>query len=328
MSIIKSMLGASHGKDSTQVKKAATAPQAKPKYEQEISALFPYESKFAKVLGAKMHYVEEGNGDPILLLHGNPTSSYLWRNIIPYLKSRGRVIAVDLIGMGKSDKPDIDYYFTDHTDYLEAFIEELGLKNVTLVIHDWGSALGMHYASRHEGNIKGVAFMEPIVPPAAPFPSYDAMRIGAIFKVMRDPKTGPKMLMDENAFIERILPGGVMRDLTEEELDAYRAPFKSRESRKPIWRWPNEVPIGGEPVSTTQIVENYSRWMLGTDTPFLLLYVSPGSLLPLSSVDWLTENLNNIETVFVGGGLHYIQEDQPEFIGRAIADWLRRRSDS
>jgi len=299
----------------------------KPDYKPKISTDFPFVSKYVDVLGSKMHFIDEGQGDPIVFLHGNPTSSYLWRNIIPYLKPQGRVIAVDLIGMGKSGKPDIDYQFEDHARYLEEFFEIMKLKNITLVIHDWGSVLGMHYASFHEDNVKGIAFMEAFVPPNVPFPSYEAMgRIAPVFKKMRDPETGPEMIINQNAFIERILPGSVMRDLTEEEHDYYRAPFTESKSRKPIYLFPNEVPIAGEPARTQQIIENYSNWMLETDMPFLHIYASPGSFNPPSVAQWLAENIKNIETSFIGGGLHYIQEDQPEAIGRAIADWHRRLS--
>jgi len=250
---------------------------------------------------------------------------YLWRNIMPFVEDKGRIVAVDLVGFGKSDKPKIDYTFQDHASYIDGFIEALGLKNITLVLHDWGSALGFHHAARHSANIKAIAFMEAMVPPGIPFASYEAMgRIEPIFRKLRDPETGPEMLVEQNFFIERMLPGSVMRDLTAAEKDAYRAPFLNPADRHPILMWPNEIPIGGEPKRNEDAMKAYGEWMLETETPFLLLYVSPGSLIPLSAAEWLTENLKNIESVFVGGGLHYIQEDQPEFIGRAINDWLRR----
>ncbi len=300
----------------------------KPSYDPVISADFPFESRFIDVFGSKMHFIDEGEGDTILFLHGNPTSSYLWRNIIPYLKPQGRVIAVDLIGLGKSDKPDIDYRFKDHSRYLEKFIELMGLKNITLVIHDWGSVLGLHYASRHENNVKGVAFMEAFVPPNVPFSSYESMgRIAPVFKKMRDPDVGPEMIMDCNVFIEGILPGSIMRELTEVEHDYYRAPFPDPKSRKPVYVFPNEIPIAREPEGTAKIIEDYSKWMLKTDMPFLHVYTSPGSFNPPSVAEWLAFHVKNMETSFVGGGLHYIQEDQPEAIGRAIADWRRRLYD-
>lgn len=297
----------------------------KPGYDPQISGAFPFESKFMDVLGSKMHFIDEGEGDPILFLHGNPTSSYLWRNIIPFLRPQGRVIAVDLIGLGKSDKPDIDYRFQDHSRYLEKFIELLGLKNITFVIHDWGSVLGLHYASRYEENVRGVAFMEAFVPPNVPFASYNSMgRIAPLFQKMRDPEVGPDMILEQNFFIERILPGSVIRNLSEAEHNYYRAPFVDVKSRKPTYVFPNEVPIAGEPADTHKVIVDYSKWMLETNIAFLHIYASPGSFNPPAVAEWLASHIKNIETSFVGGGLHYIQEDQPEAIGRAIADWHRR----
>lgn len=302
----------------------AQAPE-RPSYTPPLSAEFPYESKFVEVLGDKMAYVEVGEGDPILLIHGNPTSSYLWRNVIPFIESSGRVIAIDLIGFGKSGKPDIDYTFADHRRYVEGFIEALDLKNITLVVHDWGSALGLDYASRNEGNVKGIAMMEALVPPVFPIPSYEAMGDFAdIFRAMRDPEKGKDLVMGANFFIEQFIPNAIMRDLTQAEMDAYRAPFPTVESRLPVWVWPNQIPVAGDPAATQAVVEAYSGWLLRTDLPKLHLYASPGVINPPEVAAWLAANLKNIETVFVGGGLHYIQEDQPEAIGRAIADWYRR----
>lgn len=291
-----------------------------------ISVEFPYESKYVEVLGSKMHYVEKGTGDPILFLHGNPTSMYLWRNVMPHLEKQGRVIAFDLIGFGKSDKPDLDYTFADHIRYVEGFIEAKKLKNITLVIHDWGSGLGLDYAARNESNVKGIAMMEAIVPPGAPVASYEAMGpYGGVFKAMRDPKTGPELLVEQNKFIEVILPAAVMRDLTEEEMEAYRAPFLEKSSRKPILVWPNEVSIGGVPENTTNVINNYGQWLMKSTLPKLHLYVSPGALNPPQLVDFLKTKLNNYETVYVGGGIHFIQEDHPHEIGLAISDWVRRQ---
>ena len=212
--------------------------------DKEISATFPFESRFIEVEGSEIRYVEEGTGDPILFLHGNPTSSYLWRNIIPYAAEIGRAIAPDLIGMGKSGKPDIEYRF-DHVRYIEGFIEALGLQNITFVIHDWGSGLGFHYATRHEGNTKGVAFLEAILP----IPSWDAFPEAGrdLFKSFRTKDVGEDLLIDKNMFVENALPNFVVRPLTDEEMDHYREPYREEASRKPVWRWPNELPIEGEP---------------------------------------------------------------------------------
>lgn len=291
-----------------------------------ISAEFPFESKFQSVLGSRMHYVDEGEGDPILFLHGNPTSSYLWRNVMPHLEPQGRVIALDLIGMGKSDKPDIDYTYDDHIRYVEGFIDALNLQNITLVIHDWGSALGFDYASRHENNVSGIAFMEAIIPPFAPIPSYDAMGpLGSTFRAWRTSGTGEQLILEQNQFVEQILGGtGVARKLTEEEMAHYRAPYPDAASRKPTLVWPREMPIAGEPARNVQLVQRYAAWMTGTEMPMIHLWARPGALNPEPVAQWLVQHVNNLESVFVGQGIHFIQEDQPEIIGRAIADWRRR----
>src|SRR5919106_286292 len=205
-------------------------------HQQNISAEFPFKSNYVEVLGSKMHYIDEGEGDPIFFIHGNPTSSYLWRNIIPFVEPHGRVIAVDLIGMGKSDKPVIDYRFVDHANYLDGFIEKLGLRNITLVMHDWGSALGFHYAMRHESNIKGIAFMEAIL---MPIPNWGVFPndMQQTFQAFRTPNVGWDMIVNKHVFVEQILPGAVVRRLTEEEMNHYREPYKDPASRKPLWRW-------------------------------------------------------------------------------------------
>ncbi len=301
------------------------ARDARPTYSPPLSADFPYESRFVEVAGARIHYVEAGEGSPILLLHGNPTSSYLWRNVIPFLEGHGRVIAPDLIGFGRSDKPDIGYTFVEHRAYVAGFIETLGLEGLTLVLHDWGSALGFDYAMHSNGRVRAIAFMEALVPPVFPMKSYaDMGPYEQLFRDMRDPAKGPGMVIEGNAFIEQVLPSAVLRDLSPEEMAVYRAPFAEDSARKPILVWPNQIPIGGEPKEVVAIVESYSAWLLQTEIPLLHLYASPGALNPPEVAAWLAGNLKNIETAFVGGGLHYIQEDQPEAIGRALADWLRR----
>ncbi len=291
-----------------------------------ISAEFPFQSKFVEILGSRIHYIDEGTGDAILFIHGNPTSSYLWRNILPYAIPHGRVIALDLIGMGKSDKPDIDYTFADHAKYVAGFIEALDLKNMTLVIHDWGSALGMDYARRNEGNVKGLVFMEAIVPPAIPLPSYEAMGApGELFKKFRTPGVGEAMILKENFFVEVVLPNmGTLRKLTEAEMSVYRAPYPTRDSRKPTLVWPREIPIGGEPAYTTDIVTKNGAWLHRTELPKLMFYADPGAFGGPQVARYFAQNLKNIETRYVGAGTHYIQEDHPHVIGRGLADWMRR----
>ena len=262
---------------------------------QSISSDFPFKSNYIEIHGARIHYIDEGEGDPVLFLHGNPTSSYLWRNIIPHLTSSARCIAPDLIGMGKSDKPDIEYRFVDHSKYVEGFIDKMGLKNITLVIHDWGSALGFHYATRHENNIKGIAFMEAIIKPATweEFPK--DFKMG--FKLFRTPLIGWLMIAGMNVFVEQILPKAMVRTLTEKEKNYYREPFKRISYRTPLWRWPNEIPIDGHPADTSEIVQNYNKKLQESDLPKLLFYAHPGGLITSAMVEWCQQNLKNLRTI-------------------------------
>jgi len=277
-----------------------------------ISAEFPFESHYVEVLGSKMHYIDEGEGDPILFIHGNPTSSYLWRNIIPYVSDDARVIAVDLIGMGKSDKPDIDYRFVDHAKYLETFIEELELKNVTLVIHDWGSGLGFNYAMQHEDNIKGIAFMEAIMMTYS-WEEFDP-EFKQLFQNFRTPGVGEELIMNQNFFVEQFLPAGIMRALSDEEMNNYQEPYPTVESRKPVWKWPNEIPVDGEPADVHEIVTNYNQWLQETEVPKILFHATPGIIITEPVVEWSKQNLKNLETVDIGEGRHFVQEDNPHAI--------------
>ncbi len=287
----------------------------------EISPDFPYESKYIEVFDSKMHYVESGQGDQILLLHGNPTWSYIWRNIIPALSSKGRVIAVDLIGFGKSDKPDLEYRVEDHSKYLEEFIQKMKLRNITLVVHDWGSVLGFHYARRHEANIRGLVFFEALLLPLPRMELWpdDARRL---FEDLRTPELGWNLAVHQNVFIEKRLQQGIMRKLTDQEMENYRDPFKNAESRKPIWRFPNELPIDGQPADVSKMQEEYLAWLQQTELPKLLLFAEPGSLIPIAAVEWARAHLKNLTSVHIGKGIHNIQEDRPAEIGRSIASWI------
>ena len=287
---------------------------------QNMSPDFPYESHYVEVLGSKIHYVDEGGGDPVLFLHGNPSSSYLWRNVIPHLRPLARCVAPDLVGMGKSDKPDIEYRFFDHVRYVEGFIEQMGLRRITLVIHDWGSALGFYYAIRHEENIKGLAFMEAII---MPVPSWELFPEASrdLFQGFRTPEVGWDMIVNKNIFIEQVLPSKIIRRLTAEEMERYREPFREPGTRKPVWRWPNELPIAGEPPDVVEAVARYNEWLKETELPKLLFYGSPGELVKAPVVKWCQENLRNLKTVDVGKGIHYLQEDNPQLIGTELAAW-------
>lgn len=292
-----------------------------------VSSDFNYEHKFIDILGSKMAYVDQCDGDPILFLHGQPTSSYLWRNIMPFMEGKGRIIAPDNIGFGKSDQPELDYTFLDHYRYFEAFVEELDLKNITLVVHDWGSGLGLHYAAKHPDNVKGIVTMEALLAPILPAAGYDAMprELGDFFKFVRSPE-GRKLIIEDNGWLtsEGFLAGFTDRPLAEDVLRTYQLPHQSEKARIQVNQWPNEIPIAGEPAATTEIIANYNAFLEETDIPWLFLYASPGATSPAAAADYWAERAKNIETVYIGHGLHYVQEDQPYAIGRAIADWYRR----
>ncbi|WP_299733947.1 haloalkane dehalogenase [uncultured Tateyamaria sp.] len=290
------------------------------------SAEMQFEKKYVEVNGSQMAYVDEGNGPVVLFLHGNPTSSYLWRNIIPFVSDTHRAIAPDLIGMGDSDKPDIDYTFADHAEYLDDFIEALGLQDITLVIHDWGSVLGMRYARLNESNVKAVAFMEAGIPPALPAPSLEAMGepSAQLFGMLRSP-AGEEAVLQGNFFVEEVLGKmAVATPLSQEVLDNYRAPFPTPESRKPTLVWPRQVPIAGEPADTAEVITANGDWLYSTEMPKLMLHVAPGALMPPPVVEYVKANASNLEDVFLGPGVHFVQEDHPEAIGRALRDWVDR----
>lgn len=287
---------------------------------QAISADFPYAPHYVDVHGSQIHYIEEGSGDPILFLHGNPGSSYVWRNIIPHVQGHGRCIAMDLIGMGKSDKPDLDYSFFDHAKYVDGFIDALGLTNLTLVIHDWGSALGFHYAMRHEANVKAIAFMEAVM---IPIPSWDVFpeEFRRTFQAFRTPDVGWDMIVNQHMFVEQILPALVARTLTDVEMDHYRAPYIDPPSRKPLWRWPNEIPIAGEPANVVAAVEAYNAKLQQSRLPKLLFSCTPGALIPAPVLEWCLQNLPHLKVVDLGSGIHFVQEDNPHLIGTELANW-------
>ncbi len=291
-----------------------------PAVSESISADFPYEPHFSDVLGSRMHYVDEGEGDPVVFLHGNPTSSYLWRNVIPHVSGRARCIAPDLIGFGKSDKPDIGYRFVDHARYLDTLFENLDLGDrITFVLHDWGSALGFHWAKRHPGRVKALCFMEAILEPFrwADFPP----GYGLAFRLMRAPFTGTAMTMGANAFVKGILPSAIVRKLTSAEKRAYAEPFPTFASRKPVAVWPKEIPIDGHPADTHRIVTDNRAWLAETEIPKLLIYAHPGGIVTDEVRQRAERDFSNLSTVDIGEGVHYLQEDAPHEIGRAIARW-------
>ena len=289
--------------------------------ERPISAAMSCESKSVEVDGSRIHYVEEGSGDPILFIHGNPTSCYLWRNVMPHLASDARCLALDLIGMGRSAKPDLDYRLVDHARYVDGFIAALGLERLILVLHDWGSALGFHHARRHEANVRGIAFMEAIVRPL----TWDEWprTVRGLFQQFRTPDIGWDLVVNHNAFVEQVLPGAIMRKLTDEEMARYREPFTDPAALRPVWRWPNEIPVDGEPADVAALVAEYSAWLGASAVPKLLLHARPGAILRKEQVAWCREHVRNLTVVDVGPGLHFVQEDRPHEIGEAIREWYR-----
>ncbi len=281
-----------------------------------------WKKRYEEVLGLRMAYVDAGKGDPIVFLHGNPTSSYLWRNVMPHLEGRGRLIALDLIGMGDSQKlfpsgPN-SYTFADHRTYLDALLAELGVtENVTLVVHDWGSALGFDWANRHRDAVKGIAYMEAIVMPVtwSDWPE----KATSIFQAMRS-DAGEEIVLQKNVFVERILPSSILRDLTDEEMAEYRRPFKeSGEARRPTLTWPRQIPIDGEPASVHAIVSDYSSWLASSAIPKLFINAEPGSILTGRQREFCRSWPNQNEVTVAG--LHFVQEDSPHEIGAAIAGW-------
>ncbi len=283
-----------------------------------------YPKQRAQVNGRSMAYVETGGGDPIVFQHGNPTSSYLWRNIIPRVAGLGRCIAPDLIGMGDSEKlPDSGpdrYTFAEHREYFDGLLEQLGVtENVTFVIHDWGSALGFDWANRHRDRVKGIAYMEAIVRPL----SWDQWPDAAtkLFEGFRSP-AGEDMVLENNVFVENVLPGSVLRELSAEEMEVYRRPFREKgEDRRPTLTWPRQIPLAGEPADVVKLVGDYGDWLSGCDVPKLFVNAEPGAILIGEQREFCRSWPNQTELTVKGN--HFLQEDSPDEIGQAVADWLK-----
>ncbi len=285
-----------------------------------ISAKDPYQRKRTKVLDSDMAYVDTGSGDPVVFLHGNPTSSYLWRNVIPRVAQARRCLAPDLIGMGDSGKnPAGSYRFVDHARYLDAWFEALGLtRNVTLVVHDWGSALGFYWAHRHPERVKALAYMEAVVQPLRWATWPEAAR--QIFQALRSP-AGEEMVLQKNTFVERILPASVLRKLSDEEMAVYRRPYlEAGESRRPTLTWPRQIPIDGEPADVTRIVDAYAAWLARSDIPKLFVNADPGAILTGQQREFCRSWPNQTEVTVRGN--HFVQEDSPAEIAQAIVEFL------
>ncbi|MDE0407698.1 MAG: haloalkane dehalogenase, partial [Alphaproteobacteria bacterium] len=271
---------------------------------------------FVEVKGKRMAYVEMGEGDPVVFLHGNPTSSYLWRNIMPHVAGQARCLAPDLIGMGDSDKLDDpgpgSYRFVEHRDYLDGFLDAVGLGgNAVFVIHDWGSALGFDWGNRHRDRVRGFCYMEALVRPVTWEEWPEAAK--AVFQGFRSP-AGEGMVLEKNVFVERVLPGSILRKISEEEMSVYRRPFaEPGEDRRPTLTWPREIPISGEPADVVGIVRAYSEWLASSDVAKLFIDAEPGAILTGPQREFCLGWPN--QTVAKVKGSHFIQEDSPDEIG-------------
>lgn len=275
-----------------------------------------------EVLGSTISYREAGDPDApiVLFLHGNPTSSYIWRNILPQVALLAHCIAPDLVGFGQSGKPSIEYRFFDHVRYLDAFLEELNISSAYVVAHDWGTSLAFHLAARRPDFVRGLAFMEFI----RPMPTWDDFHPDQVdtFKKFRTPGVGEKMILDENLFVEWVLPAATVRKYTEEEMAVYRAPFATRDSRVPTWRFPNDLPIAGEPADVYSVIQNAHQALAESLYPKLLFVGNPGALISPAFAAKFAKGLKNCRVVQLSSGLHYLPEDHPNAIGSAIQGWL------
>jgi haloalkane dehalogenase len=285
-----------------------------------INAVDPHPRHTIEVLDTTMSYLEVGTGDPVVFLHGNPTSSYLWRNVIPHLEEHGRCLAPDLVGMGRSGPSRSGgYRFVDHYDHLEAWMAAVGaVDRVVLVVHDWGSGLGFHWAHRHPDAVRGIAYMEAIVAPVSWSDWPEASR--GIFGGLRS-EAGEGMILDKNVFVERILPASILRDLSDEEMDRYREPFREPgESRRPTLTWPRQIPIDGEPSDVHAIVEAYGEWLATAPVPKLFVNAEPGAILVGRQREICRAWPHQTEVTVPG--VHFLQEDSPDEIGAAVAAFI------
>lgn len=291
--------------------------------EKNISADFPFESKFITVNGSRMHYVETGSGTPIVFVHGNPTSSYLWRNVLPIAAKGNRAIAVDLIGMGKSDKPDISYNLNDQIRYFDGFMAAMHLKEAVLVVHDWGGPIGIDYAMRHQDQVKGIVMMETFLRPM----HWDDLDLGMkyMFKKFRDPIENNELIVKENYFIEKMLPMVAGRELNDKEMTTYRAPYLKESDRKVIANFPKEVPLDGEPKRNEERVAYNFDLLQKSTLPLLLLKGQPGAFMKDDLITSLKVALPRMNVREIGPGMHFLQETQPTNIGNTIVQWVRQQ---
>lgn len=281
-------------------------------------------SKQAIVLGVPMHYMEQGTGDPILFLHGIPTSSYLWRNVTPYLAEEGRCIALDLIGMGGSAKPDIEYTVFDHIRYVEAFIDALQLRNITLVLHAWGSVIGFDIAMRRPELFKGIAFLESQVRPMSevsmiPLPMQELLALAGPEEAVK------KLILESTFFVDKMIPAGTLHQMGEEEMSHYREPFLQPGTRKPLWQFVVDLPKGNEKTPVVELIARYSSALQQSSIPKLMMYAIPGYNTSIDTVQWVKEHFPNVSIADIDEGFHYPQEYNPEKIGKVLRHWYQEK---
>lgn len=289
---------------------------------QTIGVDYPFESRYLDVNAQRMHYIEQGSGPTVLLLHGNPTWSYMYRNVIPHLAGNSRCIAVDLIGFGLSDKTDIGYSFLEHVDFVTRFIEKLGLKDIAIVGHDWGATIGLQYAANHADNVTAVALIEPqALYPFKDWSAFSPQESRELFQMLRDPLTGWAFMRDHNVFVEGMPSIIVNRTFTLEEHAYYREPFVNPAHRRSTWMFPNQIPIEGQPSEVLQAVELRNEWFTQSMLPKLLVYATPGCTVREPQIEWCKMNLSHLALRDIGNGFHHLTEENPHAIGEAIEQW-------
>ncbi|SDE41775.1 haloalkane dehalogenase [Paenibacillus sp. UNCCL117] len=290
-----------------------------------IGKEYPFESRYMKANGHQLHYIDQGAGNPIVFLHGNPTWSYTFRNIIPYAQANNRCIAVDLIGMGRSDKPNIGYTFLEHVDYVTRFLEQLELENITLVGHDWGAAIGLQYAMKHPDKIKAVAMLEPqALYPNPAWSDFSPPEAQSLFQTLRDPEKGWPFMRDNSVLIEGMTQTIINRPISPEEHEHYREPFRNPEARKPMWVFPNQIPIEGRPSEVVKAVNARNTWFTYSPIPKLLFYATPGCTVREPQLNWCRKHLQHLTLCDIGKGFHHLAEENPHLIGRELQWWLLR----
>ncbi|MEK3885551.1 haloalkane dehalogenase [Paenibacillus sp. PL2-23] len=294
-----------------------------------IGKEYPFESRYMTVNESQLHYIDVGCGEPVVFLHGNPTWSYTFLNIISYIQASNRCVAVDLIGMGRSGKPDISYTFLEHVDYVTRFIEQLGLDRITLVAHDWGAAIGLHYAMNHSDKVKAVALLEPqALVPNATWSDFSPPEAQPLFQKLRDPEEGWPFMRDNSVFIEGMTNTIINRPISPEEHEHYREPFRKPEDRKPMWVFPNQIPIEGQPSEVVEAVNTRNAWFTASPIPKLLFYATPGCTVREPQLAWCRKHLPNLRLFDIGKGFHHLTEENPHAIGQELQRWLEQENKS